>query len=481
MVTRSAFFLCSVLVGLAGPALAADRLAIVGAMVIDGTGAPPLPDAVVVIEDERVTSVGPRATIEIPDGVEVIDATGKWLIPGLIDAHVHLSRSASLYSAPDDLDLRAYRDWATDEVPRTRAALPRTLARYIASGVTSVIDRGGPFGSLEIRALAKAQIAAPRVALSGPMLTSYRPSEADRPNATGHHIETPDQARAMVASLAAAGVDLVKIHFVPDGTALETTLAWVRAAVEEASAHDLPVTVHATRAALARAVIEAGAAQLVHSVDDVPVDDAFVRLLSDRGAVYTTTLLVYEGYREVFTRQLDYSDIERRLGDPETIATLDDLATIPSRSLPGWVGHYGPGRDGRQRQRVDLPHWLVHNVQTVMAENLRRLAAGGVTIAAGTDAGTVGNLHGPALHRELELMAKAGLPPLAVIRAATLGGATAMGRAHELGTIAPGMLADLVILDADPLADIANTRRIYRIVKDGEVFDPDGLLRSMSR
>ena len=478
MSIRAAAFFLAAFMCFAAPA-AAERVAIIGATVIDGTGAPPLPDTVVVIDDARIASVGPRATAKIPAGAEVIDASGQWLIPGLIDAHVHLSRSASLYSAPDDLDLRAYRDWATDEVPRTRAALPHTLARYIVSGVTSVIDRGGPFSSLEIRAFAEAQNAAPRIALSGPMLTTYRPSEADRPDATGHHIETPDQARAMVSRLAAAGVDLIKIHFVPDGTALDATLAWVRAAVEEAGSHGLPVTVHATRAALARAVIEVGASQLVHSVDDYPVDEEFVRLLSDSGAVYTTTLLVYEGYREVFTRQLDYSDIELRLGDPAAIATLDDLATIPQRSLPGWVGHYGPGRDGRQRQRVDLPHWLIHNVQTVMAENLRRLAAGGVTIAAGTDAGTVGNLHGPALHRELELMADAGLPPLAIIRAATLGGATAMRRAADLGTIEPGKLADLVVLDADPLADITNTRRIHRVVKGGEIFDPDALMRSM--
>lgn len=479
MVSRLAVTLTAILVATAAPGLAAERIAIVGATLIDGTGSAAVPDTTILVEGDRILSVGRRDATTIPADADVIDAAGRWLMPGLIDAHVHLARSASLYSAPGDLDLRAHRDWTTDEVPRTRNALPQTLARYIASGVTSVIDRGGPYRALEIRELAKNLSAAPRIVMSGPMLATYRPSFLDTPDPTGYHVQTSAQARAMVADLADAGADLIKVHFVPDGTALEATLDWLREAIDEARKHGLDVTVHATRQQLARAVIEAGAAQLVHSVDDVVVDDSFVELMRDRDAVYTTTLLVYEGYREVFTRQLDFSDIELRLGDPTVVETLDDLETLPSRSLPGWVGHYGAGRDGRQRKRVDLPHWLVHNVQTVMAENLRRLLEGGVIIAAGTDAGTVGNLHGPAMHRELELMADAGLRPGQVIRAATLGGATAMGLADELGTIAAGKLADMMILDADPLVDITNTRRIYRVIKGGVVFDPEALMRDL--
>ena len=99
-----------------------------------------------------------------------------------------------------------------------------------------------------------------------------------------------------------------------------------------------------------------------------------------------------------------------------------------------------------------------------------------MTIAAGSDAGNIGTLHGAGLHRELELMAEAGLEPMAILVAATRGGARAMGREAELGTIEPGKLADLVILDADPLADIANTGRIYRVVKGGAVLDPEEIL-----
>ena len=460
-----------------GAAHAEDTLAIVGATLIDGTGAPARPDSVVVIRGDRIVAVGTVDTLAPPDGATIVRADGKFLIPGLIDAHVHLSRSASLYSNPGELDFRAVRDWATDEVPRTRAALPATLARYVAAGVTAVIDRGGPRASITNRALAESLAAAPRVAVAGPMLTTYRRRSAyEDDDATGYFIQTPDQARALVRANAAAGVDMIKVHFLPPVDAMSVALDWFAAAVDEARAHDLEVTVHATDAALARAVIAAGARQLVHSIDDMEISDGLARELAAAGAIYTTTLLVFEGYREVFGRRLDYSEIELRLADPEIIATLDDLDRVPRRLLPPWVAQYGAGSDGRLRVRVDRPYWMVRNVKTLMARNLVKLEAAGVTIAAGTDAGTVGNLHGPALHRELELMVDAGLTPAAALRAATQGGATAMGRAELLGTIAPGKLADMVLLNADPLADITNTRRIHRVILGGRIIDPEALM-----
>lgn len=465
----------------AGHAFADDSLAIVGATLIDGTGGPSRAQSIVVIADGRIVAVGDAGTLAAPEGATILRADGRFLIPGLIDAHVHLSRSASLYSNPGELDFRSIRDWTTEEVPQTRAALPATLARYVAAGVTGVIDRGGPRSTIANRALAESLAAAPRIAVAGPMLATYKRRRAyETDDATATFIETPGQARAFVRANAAAGVDMIKVHFLPPAAGLDAALDWFAAAVDEARAHGLQVVVHATDARLARAVIDAGARQLVHSIDDVVVGEDLAKHLAAAGTIYTTTLLVFEGYREVFGRRLDYSAIERRLADPDVIETLDDLDSLPRRLLPPWVAKYGAGSDGRLRQRVDRPYWMVRNVKTLMAGNLVALEAAGVTIAAGTDAGTVGNLHGPALHRELELMVDAGLTPSAVIRAATLGGATAMGRADELGTIAPGKLADMVLLDADPHADITNTRRIHRVILGGRVIDPEALMRDVA-
>ena len=458
-------------------AAAAERLVIDGATLIDGSGAPAVAAARVVVEGGRIVAVG-RAEGPVPlsvhadrrqVGAERLDAGGKWLIPGLIDAHVHLARSASLFSNPNGLDLRSRRDFAADEMPRLRAALPATLARYVASGITAVLDRGGPPWTLELKALAEALDAAPELALSGPMLASTPPAGRAGADESGRHVTTAEEARALVRANAAAGFDLIKVHYLPAPG--DAAAAWLAAAADEAHAHGLAIAAHAPRLAHARTVVAAGFDQLVHSIDNVTVDDAFARQLAERGVVYTTTLLVYEGYREVFFTGLDYSDIEIRLGDPAVIETLDDLASIPARLLPPWVTTWRASPYQRPRRPARMPFWAVHNVQTVMAENLRRLAAAGVTIAAGTDAGTIGNLHGPALHRELELMAAAGLSNMAILSAATAGGAAAMGR-DDLGAIAVGKRADMVLLDADPLADITNTRRIWRVIKDGVVLDP---------
>jgi imidazolonepropionase-like amidohydrolase len=119
-------------------------------------------------------------------------------------------------------------------------------------------------------------------------------------------------------------------------------------------------------------------------------------------------------------------------------------------------------------------------VSDVMLANLRAVRDAGIPIAMGTDAGNIGTLHGPSVFREMRLMARAGLSPLEVLRAATVGGAVAMGMEKQLGTIDAGKLADLVILDADPRADVANLERIDRVMKDGRLFDPAELLRSIA-
>ena len=180
--------------------------------------------------------------------------------------------------------------------------------------------------------------------------------------------------------------------------------------------------------------------------------------LRQRDVVYTPTVMVPRRYRAVFGRRLALIPIEQRLGDPEAIASLDDLDHLPDRLL-GFRAH-------RSRWRPLDP---------IVTGNLLRVAATGVTLAAGSDAGNIGTLHGPSLHRELELMVEAGLAPMAVLTAATAGGAAVMGRADELGTLAPGKLADFLILEADPLADIRHTQRIAKVVKGGKAFDSDAL------
>ena len=268
-------------------------------------------------------------------------------------------------------------------------------------------------------------------------------------------VATAAPARAEVEQQLRQAPDLVKIWFVHHGRDLAPDVAWIRAAVAASHAAGVRAVAHATQARVARAVVEAGADILAHSIDEGSIDDGLLAAMKARDVIYVTTLSVGRGYEAVLGRHVALNPIERRLGDPQAIASFEDLDMVPRHLVPGWVRP-------RPRQPLD----------PVAAGNLRRVQAHGIRVAAGSDAGNIGTLHGPALHGELELMVEAGLTPMQALTAATQGGARVMGRSADLGTLTVGKLADFVVLDADPLADIRNTQRIHRVVKGGQMFDP---------
>ena len=450
-----------VLLVLAWPCLA-DSTAFIGGTVIDGTGALPLADAVMVVQGERITALGPRAEVAIPDEAVRVDVAGRWIIPGLIDAHVHFYQSGGLYTRPDSIDLREVRPYAKERAAN-EAKLPETLARYLASGVTSVVDVGGPLWNFEVRALAERTAMAPRVAVAGPLLATFAPTELDGPDQAIIRIETPRHGRKCAAS---SGIDPIWSRFgswTPRRIS-DRILPGCARRSRRAMAPVCPSRSTATQLRVARAVVAAGADILVHRIDDVRIDDAMLELLRRRGVVYTPTLLVPRRYRAVYGRHLALIPIERRLGDPEAIASFDDLDRLPARLV-------------RHRTHRSEPRPL----RPIVTGNLVRVAAAGITVAAGSDAGNIGTLHGPSLHRELELMVEAGMTPMAVLTAATAGGAAVMGRADDLGSLVPGKLADFLILEADPLTDIRHTQRIAKVVKGGEVFDPGAIEAALAQ
>jgi imidazolonepropionase-like amidohydrolase len=152
-------------------------------------------------------------------------------------------------------------------------------------------------------------------------------------------------------------------------------------------------------------------------------------------------------------QKVELTDVERSCGDPQVIASWADLARVPKDRLP-FSARFPPS----------------FTEKAVMLANLKRMQEAGAIVAAGTDAGNIGTLHGPSLHRELEFMAEAGLTPMQIIVDATRNAARVFSSNPETGTIESGKLADLVILDADPLVDIRNARRINTVIKGGQVF-----------
>ena len=443
-----------------GPARAASEpsAAFVGATIFDGTGRPPITDGVLLLKGERITAVGRRGEVKIPAGVPELDVTGKWIVPGLIDAHVHLFQSASLYTRPDIVDLRHARPYA-EELAALKAEVDGQLRRTLASGITAIVDVGGPFWNFDVRERARTTPQAPRVAVAGPLISTVERPQVDLGDPPFVKVTTPEEAKAEVRRQLDSDPDLIKFwYIVSEERPWQASVELLKAVVEQAHAGKTRVAVHATQLETARAALQAGVDVLVHGVDDAPLDPAFIALLQERRIPYTTTLAALKGYVDVLGGDVQLLDIERRLGSPRAMGSWDELAAV------GDAAALSP-KVARWRKR-----WAA--ARPLLEANLRAVHAAGVVVAAGTDAGNIGTLHGPSLHRELAMMVSAGLTPQDALLAATRDAARVFAANPEIGTLEAGKLADLLLLDGDPLADVSNLQRIVVVVKGGKAFEP---------
>src|SRR5688572_8038932 len=451
------------------PSFAENVTVITGATVIHPSkqGAAAVePGSTIVISGDRIQLAGPGITLELPQGAKVIDARGKWVIPGLVDGHVHFFQSGNLYTRPDAADFNAVVPYA-EEVARNKARLDATFKVWLASGVTGVVDVGGPFWNFDARDRAAASSAAPRMAVAGPLISMIDRPQLDLGDPPIVQITSPEAARALVARELARNPDYIKVWFIhQEGDDLAAQEAIVKAAGDAAHAAGKRLAVHATELAVAKAALRAGADYLVHGVYDRPVDEEFIALAKKNRALLCPTLFVMDGYRLALSNTWKATDVEVARADPEILAAMDDLSTMPPEKIPAGVASL-----------MAKPRPLAST--DVAMKDLRRLVDAGVEIVMGTDAGNIGTLHGPSIHREMKLMAEAGLTPLEVLRSATLHGARALGLEGKAGKVEAGMLADLVILDADPLADVANLAKVHRTIKGGMVYEPEALMKGI--
>jgi imidazolonepropionase-like amidohydrolase len=444
------------------PLAAQERLAFSGATIVDGTGNEPITNGIVVVEEGKITAVGKAEDVLIPAGARTIDLEGKWIIPGLIDPHIHFFQSGGLYTRPDIVDLRGTVSYE-DEMKGINKRLDATFRRYLASGITAVVDVGGPFWNFDVRERARTAKLAPQVAVAGPLVSTVPRPQMDIGDPPIIKVEGPDAARELVKKQLEYKPDLIKIWFIlPASGDVNENLETIKATIDEAHQGGVRVAVHATQLETARAAVLAGADILVHSVDDKPVDDEFIKLVKDNGVIYTTTLIVYEGYAEVLAGQPALNDIEKELGDPSVIKTWAELD-----ESTGGLASKKAAAERLEKLRKKMP---------VMQANLKLMWEAGVLVAAGTDAGNIGTLHGPSLHREFELMAEAGLTPAEILVTATRNAALVFAKDPGFGTISEGMRADMVVLDADPLVSVENWRKIRRVVLNGEMLEPARIL-----
>lgn len=435
--------------------------AIVGATLIDGRGGAPVPNANVIIRDGKIDCAGTAAQCPVPDGINITDAKGMWLTPGLIDAHVHFSQTGWADGRPDSLDVRASHPY--DRVEADLKDHPDRFARsYICSGVTSVFDVGGYPWTLRLADRFRNDTLAPHVVAAGPLLSTldhWLNLPAERQFVA---ITTEETARAGAKYLVSQGSKAIKVwYIVSPELPVEKNAAVVAAAGDEAARANLPLIVHATGLAEAKASLRAGAKVLVHSVEDLPVDQEFIDLAKKNGTIVIPTLTVIDGYvrmfRAVVDRKAPVVDDPNHCVDRTTLLEVEDSSRVdPSLVAPENLAK----REARQAR-----------FNKVTRENLATLVKAGIPIATGTDAGNPLTLHGPAIYAELEAMQASGMTPMQVVVASTATASRAMGIDAETGSIEKGKGADLLLLAADPTKDVANFRQIKFVVRGGEIRD----------
>src|SRR5881392_61775 len=448
----------------------AQKISLVGGTVINPADGKIVQNAVLVINGDKIESIASRKQSGVPLGSRWVECDGKFILSGYIDTHVHFFQSGDLFTRPDGADLNAVRPYK-EEVAWIKSHLDDTFARYIRCGITSVVDVGGPFWNFEVRKRANATAKAPRVAVAGPLISSVSREKLDLGDPPIVKIDTAEQAREFVRKLTEQKPDVVKIWYIVDKDhAVESFRPIVRATIEESHAHKIRVAVHATELETARAAVEEGADVLVHSVIDQPVDDAFIRLLKERHTILCPSLVVFERYGRTFSHQLNLTPEEKAWGNPEVIASLD-VTKIPQDKLPDRI----KAALAKPDEALDR----IKKTYDIALPNLKRLQDAGITIAAGTDAGNIGTIHGPALFREFQLMKEAGLTPMQILQCTTANAAKLFGgeTGARIGKIDSGAFADLVILNSNPLEDIAHASDIESVMKNGVVYPADSILR----
>ena len=429
-------------------------LVLEGATLIDGTGAEPREDSVVVVDGDRILRVGGAGDFRFPESALRRDVSGRFVLPGFIDMHVHVHPEARI----------------------------ETVEALLDFGVTTIRSPGAAQSAgVELRdQISAGRVRGPRM-ITGAAFIDGSPSRFD----WTVPVATPDEMREVVRKQAAAGADMIKLYW-------DVTPELMAAAIEEAHTLGLKVAGHIRATSWTQAA-QMGIDSLVHSGGEGPTWE----LVPEKHRAQLRAL----PYPEYYARWIELVELDGDLMNSLIAALVANDVTVdptlvvmeslyfgdnpkvlerlePERAPAAVVAPWGP--DWRQRNPFVFtnPMGIARaftsgkDVFPLALRIVRRLHEGGVRLTAGSDLGMPWITPGASLHRELELLVQAGIDEAGVIVMATRNGAEGLSLEDQLGTVEAGKLADLVVLTADPLLDIRNTRSLAAVYKAGELVYP---------
>ncbi len=429
----------------------------------------------IVITKDLISTIQKSKKIKIPGNAIIIDGTGKYIVPGLTDAHIHFFQNGGLYTRPDAIDLRKDQPYP-QEIEYSIEHMENVLYQYLQNGITNVIDVGATHRLLEKRETFVDNDKTPSIYMTGPLLTTYEPSVYKdlEENAPFSLVKTIEDGRKMVQEQLAYRPDFIKIWYIVGADGLETeasarkNLPIIKVIIDEAHKNNLKVAIHASQRITAQLAVESGCDFLVHSVDDEILKEDFVQLMKKNKTILCPTLTVYDGYHKTFGQNLNMSTYELQKADPYQLGTLLDVKHLSDTLL---VKNYKNGTNSE----ANITRF--NNRNTIMRTNLKILVDAGVLIATGTDAGNIGTLHASSYRAELQAMQKSGMSNWQILEASTFNGAKVLGKESEFGTVTVGKKANLILLDANPVDHIENLSKINIVINKGVVFSPDEILK----
>ena len=400
----------------------AQITALTHATVIDGTGAAPQPDMSIVMENGRIRELGPSSKITLPAGAGVIDVSGKFVVPGIINAHGHVAEKRE---------------------PQLR--------QYALYGVTTTTNMG--FDPDDIAGFKAEQ---QRGNLRGARILTVKYRFMSAPFKPGSEYKTPEEARAKVDEIVAQGADFIKVWIdSQNGKLVKLTPEFCAAVMDQARKHGKITMAHVYEYADAKMIVDAGVNILAHNVRDREMDADFVATLKRRNISVISILAREEG-------MFVYGEAPAWIDDPFFRKGLspERLAILKTK---------------KPEEQAKDPE-LARNKRAFEIDkiNLKKLSDAGVRIALGTDSGGAADrffIQGFFEHRQMELMAQAGLKPMQLIQAFSKGASETLGIDKEFGTLAKGKAADLLVLEKNPLDTIGNMRTIQTVYLGGKNFE----------
>jgi imidazolonepropionase-like amidohydrolase len=421
------------------------KLALVGGMLLDGYEAGPIHRAAVLIDGERIVRVGPAAEMTIPPDYTVVDTSGRTMMPGMIELHGHLII----------LGHGNYGTWfpwiAKNGGSKMLTKVMETSAKQLLlAGVTSVIDLGAPLTeSLSVRdRVAKGEIPGPRLSMSGPWIT--RSSGGMTEQFGGITVTSSPQAAQEVERLAKAGVDVIKAH---SGLTRED----YKNIADTAHKHGIRVHAHVYAEEDVRNALETGIDVLTHAGSAGTAPPYSPKMVTDIVNAGRPVVITAAHRSWIYP---DTADFPERLQDPSLKRDFPpEIYAEVQDSLKNWraLGYFG---------RTDR--------EMVFRERgVKQFTEAGAVIGMGTDSGTPMNFHSEALWREAKVHVDMGMPPIKVISSLTRIGANILGQQRDLGTIEPGKLADIIVVNGNPLYDITALAHVEVVVKGGRIYRKD--------